>query len=130
MIERKFEFEEHGDSRGTLVSIEQLNNIPFEIKRVYYMYGTNENVVRGKHSHKNLKQILICISGSCKILLDNGKEKEEVLLYKKNEGLYIGNNIWREMFDFSEEAVLLVLASEYYNENDYIRDYEMFINTL
>lgn len=119
--------EEHGDERGTLIALEQMKNIPFEIKRVYYMYDTVKGVRRGFHAHKCLKQILICVSGSCKILLDNGTEKAEVLLDTPNKGLIIESNIWREMFDFSPGAVLMVLASELYDESDYIRNYEDFL---
>lgn len=121
------EFNAHGDDRGQLVAVEELNNIPFEIKRVYYIYDTLTDVSRGHHAHKKLKQVLICVHGSCKIKLDNGKEKEIILLDKPNVGLYLENDIWREMFDFSEDAVLLVLASEYYTEDDYIRNYDDFI---
>lgn len=119
--------EEHGDERGTLIALEQLKNIPFEIKRVYYMYDTVKGVRRGFHAHKCLKQILICVKGSCKILLDNGTEKAEVLLDEPNKGLIIESNVWREMFDFSDDAVLMVLASELYDESDYIRNYDDFI---
>lgn len=112
----KYAFQQHGDDRGMLVALEEYNDIPFEIKRVYYMYDTGTDVHRGFHAHKNLKQILICIHGSCKILLDNGKgEKKVVSLEKPYEGLYISNDMWREMYDFSSDAVLLVLASETYH---------------
>lgn len=123
----KYMFQPHGDERGQLVALEEYNDIPFEIKRVYYMYDTLPGVVRGKHAHKNLQQILICIHGSCKILLDNGKEKKIVPLEKPYEGLYVANNMWREMYDFSDDAVLMVLASEVYDELDYIRNYEDFL---
>lgn len=123
----KYMFQQHGDERGQLVALEECRDIPFEIKRVYYLYDTGENVTRGYHAHKNLKQILVCVKGSCKILLDNGKEKETVLLEKPYEGLYVTSNMWREMYDFSPDAVLLVLASELYNEDDYIRDYDEFL---
>lgn len=123
----KYAFQQHGDDRGMLVALEEHNDIPFEIKRVYYMYDTKEGVRRGYHAHKELEQILICIHGSCKILMDNGTEKKVVSLEKPYEGLYISNDIWREMFDFSEDAVLMVLASEVYNEDDYIRDYDEFL---
>lgn len=119
--------EEHGDSRGILIALEQMKNVPFEIKRVYYMFNTVKGVRRGFHAHKQLKQILICVKGSCKILLDDGNEKAEVCLDEPNKGLIIESNVWREMFDFSEDAVLMVLASELYDEEDYIRDYNKFI---
>lgn len=123
----KYAFQQHGDDRGQLVALEEGKDIPFEIKRVYYMYDTGEGVRRGYHAHKSLEQILICIHGNCKILMDNGEEKKIVSLEKPYEGLYISNNIWREMFDFSPDAVLMVLASDFYNEEDYIRNYEDFL---
>lgn len=122
----KYAFQQHGDERGMLVALEELKDIPFEIKRVYFMYDTKSDVHRGFHAHKTLEQILICINGSCKVLLDNGKDRKIVSLEKPYEGLYISNDMWREMFDFSEDAVLMVLASDFYNEEDYIRDYQQF----
>ena len=116
----KYVFQPHGDERGQLVALEEFKDIPFQIKRVYYMYDTGEGVERGFHAHKCLQQILICIHGSCKIRLDNGKEKKIVPLEKPYEGLYVSNVMWREMFDFSPDAVLMVLASELYDESDYI----------
>lgn len=127
---KKYVFQPHGDDRGQLVALEEYKDIPFEIKRVYYMYDTGENVSRGHHAHKSLEQILICVHGSCKVLLDNGIEKEEILLDRPNEGLYVSQNIWREMFDFSSDAVLMVLASELYDEADYIRNYEEFLQMV
>jgi len=124
---QKFMFQMHGDERGMLIALEEYKDIPFEIKRVYYMYDTGEGVRRGFHAHKSLEQILICIHGSCKVLLDNGEEKKTVALEKPYEGLYIANDIWREMFDFSPDAVLMVLASDYYKEEDYIRNYDDFL---
>ena len=127
----KYQFQQHGDARGQLVALEEYNDIPFEIKRVYYMYDTAEGVTRGYHAHKSLKQILICIHGSCKIRLDNGKgEKKVVFLEKPYEGLFVDNNMWREMFDFSPDAVLMCLASEVYNEEDYIRNYDEFLKFI
>lgn len=126
----KYAFQQHGDDRGMLVALEEYKDIPFQIKRVYYMYDTKKDVHRGFHAHKSLEQILICIHGSCKVLLDNGTEKKIVSLEKPYEGLYIANNMWREMYDFSEDAVLMVLASEYYKEEDYIRDYNEFLRMV
>ena len=122
-----YSFQEHGDERGQLIALEEMKDVPFIIKRIYYMYGSGSKVRRGYHAHKNLQQILICVHGSCKIHLDNGKETEEVLLDKPYIGLFISNDMWREMYDFSEDAVLLVLASDYYKEEDYIRDYSEFV---
>ncbi len=121
-------FQQHGDHRGQLVALETFKEVPFEIKRVYYMYDTVDGVRRGYHAHKKLQQVLICVHGSCKIHLDDGIDTSEVILDKPYEGLYVTNNMWREMYDFSEDAVLLVLASEYYDESDYIRNYKEFLN--
>lgn len=123
----KFTFQQHGDNRGQLVALEEGTEIPFNVKRVYYMYDTLENVRRGFHAHKCLEQILICIHGSCKIHLDNGRDTAEVTLDTPYEGLYVANDMWREMYDFSQDAVLMVLASELYDESDYIRNYEEFL---
>lgn len=123
----KYVFQQHGDERGRLVALEEMKDIPFEIKRVYYLYETKEGVHRGFHAHKNLEQILICIHGSCDVLLDNGTEKKVISLEKPYEGLYVPNYMWHEMYNFSSDAVLMVLASEYYKEEDYIRDYEVFL---
>ena len=121
--------ETKGDERGSLIALESNLNAPFEIKRVYYIFGTKPNVRRGFHAHKNLKQILIAVAGSCKILLDDGKNnKQELLLNSPNQALLIEDLTWREMFDFSSDCVLLVLASDYYNESDYIRNYQDFLN--
>lgn len=119
--------QQHGDKRGQLVALEAKQEIPFEIKRVYYIYDTLSDVRRGFHAHKELKQLLICVKGSCKILLDNGTEKEIVSLDKPYKGIFVQSNMWREMYDFSSDAVLLVLASELYDESDYIRDYDEFL---
>lgn len=126
----KYQFPPHGDDRGQLIAIEAMKDLPFEVKRVYYIYDTLPNVRRGFHAHRNLQQILVCVHGSCKIHLDNGSDTAEVLLDKPYEGLYIANDMWREMYDFSEGAVLLVLASEYYDEADYIRSYDDFIKLV
>ena len=124
----KYVFQPHGDERGQLVALEEFKDIPFRIKRVYYLYDTIDGFVRGKHAHKNLQQILVCICGSVKIKLDNGKGDVKVVpLEKPYEGLYVSNDMWREMYDFSPDAVLVVLASEIYQEEDYIRNYEDFL---
>ncbi len=127
MLVTKYVFQPHGDHRGQLVALEEYKDVPFRIKRVYYMYDTEDGFVRGKHAHKSLEQILVCIHGSCKVKLDNGREQKIVPLEKPYEGLYVANNMWREMFDFSKDAVLLVFASELYDEDDYIRNYDEFL---
>lgn len=122
----KYVFQPHGDERGQLVALEELINVPFQIKRVYYMYDTIKDMHRGRHAHKNLQQILVCVHGSCKVLLDDGTDREIVSLDKPYEGIYISGSTWRELYDFSNDAVIMVLASELYNEGDYIRDYREF----
>ena len=111
---------------GSLTAIEGGMDIPFDVKRVYYIYDVPEGVRRGFHSHVDLHQILICVHGSVKILTKTPYEEEITELSKENKGLYIGPMIWREMYDFSDGAVLLVLASEHYTEDDYIRDYAKY----
>lgn len=115
-----------GDHRGSLIAIEEFENIPFPIKRVYYIFNTEKGVSRGFHAHKKLQQLAVCVTGECRMLLDNGKEREEVWLDSPTKGLLIGDNTWREMHDFSSDCVLMVLASEPFNEIDYIRSYEDF----
>jgi len=116
-----------GDKDGSLISLESNKNVPFDIKRVYYIFGTAQGVRRGKHAHQRLKQLVICTSGSCKFLLDDGKSKDIVELSKPNEGLFLESLVWREMFDFSPDCVLMVLASAHYDEEEYIRNYDEFL---
>ncbi len=121
------DFKIMGDNRGSLIALEENHNVPFDVKRVYYIFGTKENVRRGFHAHKNLKQLAICVNGSCTFLLDDGKLKEHIALTSPTQGLLIEGLIWREMYDFSKDCVLMVLADNYYDENDYIRDYDVFL---
>ena len=127
---KTYRFPPHGDERGQLVALEAMEDIPFQVKRVYYIYDTLPGVVRGKHAHRCLEQILVCVHGSCKVALEDGQERREILLDDPTLGLYISNDTWREMYDFSEGAVLLVLASEHYDEADYIRDYARFLDMV
>lgn len=124
------EFNVLGDERGHLVSLEQHKNIPFEIRRVYYMYGMEQDRPRGFHAHKKLRQLAVCINGSCKVLLDNGKHKEVVKLDKPMQGLLIEAMQWHEMSDFSHNCIFMVLASDHYDENDYIRNYDDFLRAI
>ena len=119
-----------GDDRGSLVVIESCRNIPFEIKRVYYIFNTQSDASRGFHAHKQLKQVVVCVAGKCRMLLDNGKQKEEVWLDSPTKGLIIEDMTWREMYDFSDDCLLLVLANQHYEEKDYIRDYGEFLSEL
>ena len=116
------EFHNFKDDRGNLIAIENPKNLEFPIKRIYYIYGVKSDTERGFHSHRILQQVLIAVSGSVKIRISDYDNEEVVLLDSPEKGLYIGPMIWREMFDFSDDAVLLVLASENYDEADYIRD--------
>lgn len=121
------DFKSCGDDRGSLIALEQIKNVPFDIKRVYYMFDTKEGVTRGFHAHKTLKQVAIAVKGSCNFVLDNGKKRIDVLLDDPCKGLLIEEFIWREMNQFSPDCVLMVLASEYYDETDYVRDYDEFL---
>ncbi len=119
-----------GDDRGSLVALEANLTVPFTINRVYYIFGTKQGVSRGFHAHKNLKQIAVCVTGKCRFVLDNGITKQEAWLDDPTKGLFIESVVWREMHDFSEDCVLLVLASEPYDENDYIRNYDDFLKQV
>ncbi|MEO3879145.1 sugar 3,4-ketoisomerase [Rheinheimera fenheensis] len=119
-----------GDDRGSLISVEEQVSIPFKIKRVYYIFKTKQGIARGFHAHKNLKQLAICVSGSCRFELDDGRVRESVVLDNPKKGLIIEDMTWREMHEFSHDCVLLVLASEHYDEDDYIRDYEVFLKEI
>jgi dTDP-4-dehydrorhamnose 3,5-epimerase-like enzyme len=115
-----------GDDRGSLTVLEKGKEIPFSIKRIYYLSDTVDGVSRGFHAHKKLEQIAICVAGSCEFLIDDGLERKTFVLDSSDVGLYIENFVWREMHNFSSDCVLLVLASEKYDESDYIRSYEDF----
>lgn len=115
-----------GDDRGSLVALEAKFTVPFEVKRVYYIFGTKLGVSRGFHAHRELQQVAICVTGKCRMLVDDGMRREDVWLDSPTKGLLIGDLVWREMHDFSPDCVLLVLANQHYNENDYIRSYDEF----
>lgn len=115
-----------GDDRGSLVALEAHKTVPFEVKRVYYIFGTQPGVSRGFHAHRALQQVAVCVTGKCRMVLDDGTRREDVWLDSPIKGLFIGDLVWREMHDFSPDCVLLVLANEHYNENDYIRSYADF----
>lgn len=109
----------HGDERGNLVAIEKGQGIDFDIKRVYYIWGAKEDAIRGKHSHKSLEQLIVCISGSCDFILKCDGKQENIHLDQPSQGLYIGNNVWREFTNFSKDCVIMVLASQVYKKDDY-----------
>jgi len=119
-----------GDHRGKLVAIEGQQDLPFEVKRVFYIYGVKPDVSRGSHSHHQTQQYLIAVNGSCKVTLDDGKQKTTYHLNKPNTGLFQDALVWGEMYDFTPDCVLLVLASEHYDEADYIHEYKDFKHAL
>lgn len=123
-------FETLGDNRGHLIAIEGGHHVPFEIKRVYYLFGTKLDVARGFHAHKEVRQVAICLAGSCRFLMDDGFNKQSVVLNSPAQGLLIDTMQWHEMYDFSSDCILLVLASDVYNESDYIRDYGDFLSLI
>lgn len=129
-VVRWIEFPLIGDCRGSLVALEANKTVPFDIKRVYYIFGAKQGITRGFHAHKSLKQVAVCVTGSCRFLLDNGRQKEEILLDSPSKGLLIEDLVWRDMYDFTTDCVLLVLASEHYDEADYIRDYDSFLEEV
>lgn len=114
------------DYRGNLTFIEQNRHVPFEIKRVYYLYDLPTGAVRGGHAHISLEQVIISMSGSFEVIIDDGYVQKSFFLNRPHYGLYIPPGMWRELANFSSNAVALVLASELYDENDYIRDYNTF----
>ncbi|UFH48256.1 sugar 3,4-ketoisomerase [Pseudomonas sp. KNUC1026] len=120
----------HGDDRGSLIALEEEKNIPFTIKRVYYLFDTGQGVRRGFHAHKSLKQVAIAVRGSCRFLLDDGREKIDLRLDHPQQGLLIESFVWREMYDFSPDCVLMVLADSLYDESDYVRDYPTFLQMV
>lgn len=128
MFYKILDFPVHGDEKGNLIAIEQNIDVPFSIKRVYYIWGSKYDVTRGNHAHKHLEQIIICLSGSCDFILDNGLERTKIHLNTPTKGIYIKNKIWREFTNFSSDCIILVLASEHYNVSDYIKDYNQFVS--
>ena len=114
-------------SKGNLCYLEEERDFPFQIKRMYYIHSEETGEHRGFHAHKTLKQVLVCVYGEVCVLLDNGYDKAEVLLDNPSKGLLLSEMIWREMIWMKDNSVLCVLASDYYNEMDYIRDYNEFL---
>ena len=125
-------FEQHiyGDERGKLISIEERRNVPFSIKRAFFIYDVPHDQTRGEHAHVKTKQYISALNGSCKITLDSGKELRTFSLNSPNFGLFQDTLVWGKMFDFSSDCILLILASETYNREDYIEDYDKFLEAL
>ncbi len=132
MTEKFYEINirQYGDDRGKLTTIEGLNDVPFEIKRVYYISDVGLNKERAHHAHKNSKRVLSAIQGSCKAVLYDGKLRKEFILNSKTKGIYFDKAVWCELSEFKDNAIVLALASEVYDESDYIRNYEEYIEFL
>jgi dTDP-4-dehydrorhamnose 3,5-epimerase-like enzyme len=115
-----------GDERGSLIALDKLSGLPFDIKRVYYVFNTKYGVARGFHAHKKLHQMAVCLTGSCCMVLDDGVSRESVIMNSGSVGIDLPPMVWHEMHDFSADCILLVVASDYYDEDDYVRDYKDF----
>ncbi|MCI9319082.1 MAG: WxcM-like domain-containing protein [Lachnospiraceae bacterium] len=125
------EFADLGDERGNLVVIEgEGMDLPFDIKRVFYIYGSDSTVIRGQHANRETEFLLVNVSGSSKVRVDNGDESAVIELNRPRMGLYLSSMLWKDMYDFSEDSVLLVLASRHYDEKEYIRDYGTYLQVL
>lgn len=128
---RMIEFQQHGDERGHLVVIEGNNDIPFDIKRVFYIYGSDSQVVRGQHANRKTEFVLINVAGKSKVKVKDGEGNEVIYcLNRPHTGIYLPTMVWKDMYDFSEDSVLLVLASEHYNSEEYIRNYSCFVKEV
>lgn len=121
------QLQKHGDERGRLVALEDQRNVPFTIRRVYYLFETKAGIRRGFHAHRQLNQLAIVVRGACRFHLDDGKEKVDILMDNPAQGLMLPPMLWHEMYDFSEDCVLMVLADGHYDESDYIRSHDEFI---
>ena len=130
MNHRIIKFNQKGDDRGHLVIVEGLVDIPFEIKRIFYIYGSDSHVIRGNHANRKSEFVLINVSGQSKVKVDDGRSTEIIELNEPHMGIYLPSMLWKEMYDFSEDSVLLVLASEVYDPQEYIRDYEAYRNEV
>ena len=120
----------HGDNRGMLVALEQDGNVPFVIRRVYYIFATRHDVHRGQHAHRHLNQLAVAVRGSVTFLLDDGSGAAEVVLDNPVQGLLLGSMVWRELYDFSDDCVLMVLADHLYDPDDYITSYADFLREV
>ena len=128
---RMLEFPQKGDERGHLVIVEGNNDIPFEIKRVFYIYGSDAEVVRGQHANRKSEFVLINVAGTSKVRVKDGEGNEAIYcLNRPHTGIYLPNMVWKDMYDFSSDSVLLVLASTHYDASEYIRDYAEFVREI
>lgn len=124
------EFADLGDERGKLVVIEGSQNVPFDIKRVFYIYGSDDTVVRGQHANRESEFVLINVAGESKVRMTDGREEFIVELNRPMTGIYIPRMIWKDMYDFSPDSVLLVLASTHYDGEEYIRDFQEYLKEM
>ena len=125
------EFSQKGDERGHMVVVEGMKDIPFEIKRIFYIYGSDKDVIRGQHANRESQFVLINVAGTSKVRVKDGKGNEAVYsLNRPHTGIYLPQMVWKDMYDFSEDSVLLVLASTEYNAEEYIRDYDEFVKII
>ena len=120
----------HGDSRGMLIALEQDGDVPFAIRRVYYIFATRNDVHRGRHAHRHLNQLAVAVRGSVTFLLDDGGGAAKVVLDDPSQGLLLGSMVWRELYDFSDDCVLMVLADHLFDPDDYITDYAAFLREV
>ena len=128
---RMLEFAQHGDERGHLVVVEGMKDIPFEIKRVFYIYGSDADVVRGCHANRRSEFVLINVAGQSKVRVRDGAGNEAVFsINRPHRGLYLPRMVWKDMYDFSPDSVLLVLSNEPYDAAEYIRDYDAFVREV
>lgn len=123
---KMLEFKQNGDERGYLVVVEGLKDIPFEIKRMFYIYGTEADVVRGNHANLRSEFVLINLVGTSKVKVDNGEEQRVFVLDRPHIGIYLPRMYWKEMYEFSPDSVLMVLASEAYDPQEYVKSYDEF----
>lgn len=130
-IAQMLEFPQQGDERGHLVIVEGNKDIPFEIKRIFYIYGSDASVVRGQHANRNSEFVLINVAGTSKVRVKDGKGNEAVFsLNRPHTGIYLPKMVWKDMYDFSSDSVLLCLSSEHYDPDEYIRDYDEFVKLV
>lgn len=128
---KMLEFPQHGDDRGHLVVVEGGMDIPFEIKRMFYIFGSDSDVVRGQHANRRTEFVLINVAGKSKVKVKDGEGNEAIYcLNRPHTGIYLPTMVWKDMYDFSEDSVLLVLASEHYDNTEYIRDYDAFVKEI
>lgn len=130
-LAQMLEFSQKGDERGHLVIVEGMQDIPFDIKRIFYIYGSDKDVVRGQHANKETEFVLINVAGTSKVKVKDGKGNEAIYsLNRPHTGIYLPQMIWKDMYDFSMDSVLLCLASTHYDADEYIRNYDEFVNIV